>query len=60
MIYSLMETAKENRLNVFQYFMYLFETLPNSDLTNSEALQELLPWSTELPNQCYLAQENNE
>ncbi|HSO58431.1 MAG TPA: IS66 family transposase [Paenisporosarcina sp.] len=60
MIYSLMETAKENRLNVFQYFMYLFETLPNSDLTNSEGLKELLPWSTELPDQCYLAQENNE
>lgn len=60
MIYSLMETAKENRLNVFQYFIYLFETLPNIDLTNNEELQRLLPWSTELPEQCYLAQVNNE
>lgn len=60
LVYSLMETAKENRLNVFQYFIYLFETLPNIDLKNSEKLQRLLPWSTELPEQCYLAKENNE
>jgi len=28
-VYSIIETAKENKLNPFEYLKYLFETLPN-------------------------------
>ncbi len=31
-IYSVVETAKENGLNPFIYLTYLFETLPNIDI----------------------------
>ena len=32
------------------YLMYLFETLPHTDLTDKEALRELLPYSDQLPS----------
>jgi len=44
-IYSLVETAKENDLSPFPYLTYLFEQLPNIDLKDPEALDQLLPWS---------------
>jgi transposase len=53
-IYSLIETAKENDLNVFHYLTYLFERLPNIDLTDLDELQKHVPWSEELPDSCYL------
>ena len=33
-VYSIVETAKENGLNPFSYLNYLFEELPNMDITN--------------------------
>lgn len=48
-IYSIVETAKENGLNPFQYLCYLFEKLPNMDTQNEQALDELLPWRTSCP-----------
>lgn len=47
---SIVETAKGNNLNVFQYLTYLFERLPNIDVTKAEELDKLLPWSDELPS----------
>jgi len=44
-IYSLVETAKENGLAPFPYLTYLFEQLPNINLKDPEALDQLLPWS---------------
>lgn len=44
-LYSLVETAKENGLNPFPYLTYLFEQLPNINLKDPEALERLLPWS---------------
>ena len=44
-IYSLVETAKENGLAPFPYLTYLFEQLPNINLKDTEALDLLLPWS---------------
>ncbi|WP_132766829.1 IS66 family transposase [Tepidibacillus fermentans] len=49
-VYSTIETAKENNLIPFEYLKYLFEKLPNMDVTNSEELDKLLPWSNELPD----------
>jgi transposase len=51
-IYSIVETAKENRLNPYYYLRYLFEKLPNIDLTDVDSLDQLLPWSTTLPVTC--------
>ncbi len=51
-IYSIVETAKENRLNPFIYLVYLFEMLPNINLEDKNTLDELMPWSTTLPNAC--------
>jgi len=51
-IYSIVETAKENGLNPFEYLKYLFEKLPNMDIEDKEALDEILPWSTTLPACC--------
>jgi transposase len=52
-IYSIIETAKENGLNPMSYLTYLFERMPNVDsLTNPELLQQLLPWSSSLPDSC--------
>ncbi len=51
-IYSVVETAKENGLNPFIYLMYLFERLPNINIADKNSLDELLPWSTLLPDVC--------
>lgn len=52
-IYSVIETAKENDLNPFKYLTYLFEQLPQlPDLKDPEALDKLLPWSKSLPLIC--------
>jgi transposase len=54
--YSIIETAKENRLIPFEYLKYLFEKLPNMDVTNKEEINKLLPWSKELPSNCLAKQ----
>ena len=52
-IYSLVETSKENGLNPFIYLTYLFEMLPNlADPHDERALDRLLPWSETLPLIC--------
>ncbi|MDK2855709.1 MAG: transposase [Bacillota bacterium] len=51
-IYSIVETAKENGLNPFRYLTYLFETLPNMDITDPTALDQVLPWSESIPAVC--------
>jgi hypothetical protein len=48
-IYSIVETAKENGLNPFNYLCYLFERLPN---LGEKDLNDLLPWSDSLPDTC--------
>jgi len=48
-IYSVIETAKENGLNPFEYLKFLFETVPNS---TASQIETLLPWSNSLPQKC--------
>lgn len=50
--YSIVETAKENGLEPFAYLTYLFEQLPNIDVSDPAALDALLPWSDTLPEAC--------
>ncbi|MEK5382431.1 IS66 family transposase [Niallia sp. FSL W8-0635] len=51
-IYSIVETAIANGLNPYYYLRYLFEQLPNLDLTDHDNVDQLLPWSTTLPVSC--------
>jgi hypothetical protein len=51
-IYSIIETAKENGLNPFEYLKYLFDNLPNINLKDINALDEFMPWSEALPQEC--------
>jgi transposase len=53
-IYSIIETAKGNNVSPYYYLKYLFETLPNIDLDDQDSLDQLLPWSKNLPKECYL------
>jgi hypothetical protein len=48
-MYSIMETAKENGLHPFRYMEFLLETLPSA---KSSDLESLLPWSETLPERC--------
>ena len=49
-IYSIIITCEENGINPYMYLLYLFETLPHTDLTDQEALRKLLPYFEELPS----------
>jgi hypothetical protein len=43
-MFSLIETAKENELNPFDYLVYVFKNAPNMNIRNNpDALQCLLP-----------------
>ena len=53
MVYSVIETAKENGLNPFYYLNYLFEKLLNID-----ELDKLLPWSDSIPENCKIPNKN--
>jgi len=54
-VYTLVETAKLNHLDVFGYLRYLFESLPDLDHRNHpELLEAYLPWSETLPESCRL------
>ena len=48
-VYSLIETAKENGLKPFEYLKFLLEDLPN---TTTGQLDDLLPWGKSLPECC--------
>lgn len=58
-IYSIVETAKENGLNPFEYLKLVFERLPNMDRIEGSALDGLLPWSTTLPDCCKVKYSKN-
>ena len=52
-IYSITETAKANDLKVYEYVEYLLTEIPkHEDDTNRDFLDDLLPWSPNLPEQC--------
>ncbi|SQB35501.1 IS66 family transposase [Clostridium cochlearium] len=48
-IYSIVETAKANNLVVERYLVYLFDNLSKIDISDSESLENLMPWSNKLP-----------
>jgi len=50
-IYSIIETAKENNLKPYNYLIYLFEQLPNIDTNDQVLIEDLMPWSDRLPEE---------
>lgn len=45
-LYSIIETAKENKLNPYEYLTYIFKNAPNWDIRNNfDYLDLLMPWS---------------
>ena len=52
-IYSIAETAKANNLKPYDYFEYLLAEIPKHlDETDRGFLDDLLPWSPDLPANC--------
>jgi hypothetical protein len=55
-MYSIIETAKENGLHPYRYITYLLDVLPNR---KDDWVEAFLPWSDELPIECRrFAKEN--
>ena len=46
-IYSLVETAKANGLNMYHYLWYLLEKLLGTDLSD-EVFEKYLPWNPDV------------
>lgn len=54
-LYTVVETAKANDLDVYEYLKYLLEEMPNNDhLQHPEVLDKYFPWSPDLPDKCKL------
>ena len=52
-IYSLVETAKANDINPYEYFNYLLEEIPRHQMYGDTAyLEDLMQWSDKLPDSC--------
>ena len=51
-IYSIVESAKANNLNVVKYLEYLLENISQlEEPTNKMILKDFLPWSEKLPDE---------
>jgi len=51
-LYSIVETAKENRLKPYDYMKYLLDQIPN--LNDLSSIDQLLPWSDTIPKEIRL------
>ncbi|WP_242862789.1 transposase domain-containing protein [Clostridium sp. C105KSO13] len=51
-LYTLVESARANDLDVYAYLKYILESMPNNDyLNHPEILDKYPPWSEELPKE---------
>lgn len=54
-IYSIVETAKANKLHPFRYLEYVLQVMAeHQDDTDLSFMEELMPWAETLPEQCRL------
>lgn len=59
--YSMVITAQENGLNVYEYLKYLFQELPKRRKSKDPSiLENCLPWSISLPKECYMKKDSEE
>ena len=56
MIYSLIETAKENGLDPYRYLLWLLQNAPQLSETDEAWAESLLPANA--PEECYVLQNN--
>lgn len=56
-VFSIIETAKLNKLNPYMYLVHLFTQLPCLKELTIETLAPFLPWSEKLPEWCYVKNE---
>jgi hypothetical protein len=56
-VYSIVETAKENGINPLTYLTYLFEQLPNIKWTDDN-LDKLMPWAEPIQQAHRIATSN--
>ncbi len=59
-IYSIIETAKQNNLKPYDYLMHLFKMLPNLDISDQASVDSLMPWSDTLPGECRITSKDND
>lgn len=58
-LYTLVESARVNDLNVYAYLDYLLSEMPNADFYNHpEIIDDMLPWSDKLPESCRLTHKH--
>lgn len=55
-IYSLIETAKENGLNPYRYLLWVLQNAPGLSKTDEAWAEKLLPANA--PEECYMPQNN--
>lgn len=54
-LYTIVETARANELDVYEYLKYLLEEMPNNNhMQYPEVLEKCLPWSPALQERCRL------
>ena len=54
-LYTLVESARANKLDVYEYLKHLLTEIPGSQyLEHPEVLDQYLPWSESLPGECRL------
>lgn len=54
LLYSLIVTAKENKLKVYDYLVYLFKRIPAGGFANSDDWAAVMPWSKSLPDELHV------
>lgn len=52
--YSIVQTAAENNLNIFEYLTYVFENMCDIDSKTEDELRCLLPYSPSLPKHLFI------
>ena len=55
MIYSLIETAKENGLDPYRYLLWVLQNVPQLSETDEAWAEKLLPANA--PEECYMPQK---
>lgn len=55
-LYTLVESARANDLDVYEYLKHILTVMPNVDFySHPEIIDSLLPWSEKLPEICHLS-----
>ncbi|OLN24803.1 Mobile element protein [Desulfosporosinus metallidurans] len=61
LVFSIIETAKANGLDPYEYLVHIFRNLPNLDFHNKpELLESHMPWADMLPELCYAKKTSKE